>query len=573
MAQIKSAQDQEKLEKNVILAENNLYKIYTNFCLLAKISKMPLKRLRNQKRPIIKKNNEGVWVTRSEGEKISTNLEFSEYIENTVNILKSIKKFLFIFVSYFSNLTEKQLYNNSGSKLPEDTDMVQFGEHGKKEKKSLKSKSRNAIMDVMVIVVGFSKIDVDNLEAIGKTLIGTRNSDFKAAYRSLNRLNLLFHQSGIYFFKRHFTGIINIYQSVIKVILNYISCVPSYIPIKNEYGIVPKKFDIPTEDQKRVNKKEPTNSDSKAFIKPTLLLSDPDLVSYMTKFPNPKNRKIMLRDPSHATQKLVHIFLLNRKICKTVDKENPVHDTSTIFTLDISNTIVQKDVILNSRCKISVQKKGNIFVICALCIASLDTAVSQYHIILGKVAVLSFGNATQGGGGVVSGCNAQEENINRLTNLFSHLTDDEVNRNFYAVNSYIKKFIPRLLYTSGVVQIMKDSPNYEVLDPKDRKKIDIITAAAPKLAPNIAPTKEETEQLSNMVRLILEAAKTKGVDTLVLGAFGCGVYNWPPKLVVNIFENLLINEKYRYYFNNIIFAIPTANYTFQVFKKLDKHEY
>jgi len=45
------------------------------------------------------------------------------------------------------------------------------------------------------------------------------------------------------------------------------------------------------------------------------------------------------------------------------------------------------------------------------------------------------------------------------------------------------------------------------------------------------------------------------VDNLILGAFGCGAFNNPPKLVAEIFRKLLIDERYAMYFEKVVFAI------------------
>ena len=52
-------------------------------------------------------------------------------------------------------------------------------------------------------------------------------------------------------------------------------------------------------------------------------------------------------------------------------------------------------------------------------------------------------------------------------------------------------------------------------------------------------TMSEVEHvLFNRILLILNAAYKNNVDTLILGAFGCGVFGNDPAMVSNIFEIL-----------------------------------
>ncbi len=61
-----------------------------------------------------------------------------------------------------------------------------------------------------------------------------------------------------------------------------------------------------------------------------------------------------------------------------------------------------------------------------------------------------------------------------------------------------------------------------------------------------------------MVRLdkILSVFVVQGVENLVLGAWGCGVFQNDPEDVARYFANYLTgNSKYAHYFKNITFAI------------------
>jgi uncharacterized protein (TIGR02452 family) len=71
--------------------------------------------------------------------------------------------------------------------------------------------------------------------------------------------------------------------------------------------------------------------------------------------------------------------------------------------------------------------------------------------------------------------------------------------------------------------------------------------------------------------MFAEAIKNK-VETLILGAWGCGVFKNHPTDVAYAFKEVLVDEGYGMYFDDIIFAVindenSTAN-NFYYFEKI-----
>ena len=64
---------------------------------------------------------------------------------------------------------------------------------------------------------------------------------------------------------------------------------------------------------------------------------------------------------------------------------------------------------------------------------------------------------------------------------------------------------------------------------------------------------------------VLEVAKINNAQNLILGAFGCGVFGCNPKIVSEIFANLLC-EDYEGTFKEVRFAIPKG-INYDVFKE------
>ena len=57
------------------------------------------------------------------------------------------------------------------------------------------------------------------------------------------------------------------------------------------------------------------------------------------------------------------------------------------------------------------------------------------------------------------------------------------------------------------------------------------------------------------IRGVLHAAKINGFEKLVLGAWGCGAFGNPPKLVAQLFDQQLRSAEFAGFFSEVIFAI------------------
>lgn len=66
------------------------------------------------------------------------------------------------------------------------------------------------------------------------------------------------------------------------------------------------------------------------------------------------------------------------------------------------------------------------------------------------------------------------------------------------------------------------------------------------------------------INFMLSIAEEHGVQTLILGAWGCGVFEWNPETVAELFMEV----KGRYNIPNIIFAVPGLfEYNYMVFNR------
>lgn len=196
---------------------------------------------------------------------------------------------------------------------------------------------------------------------------------------------------------------------------------------------------------------------------------------------------------------------------------------------------------------------------------------------LENVAVLNFASATNPGGGVVNGSNAQEECLCRISSLYPCLNQENLKENYY---NYHKKrkdtiYTDRCIYTSNVTVIKTDSQNPILLENDKRYDVNIITCPAPNIRNLKINQNELLDIYKRRIEKIIKIAIINGNTNLVLGAWGCGVFKNPPFLVARAFKEVL--ETYRKYFDNIIFAVlitPGTNgdENFKTFERIFKEK-
>lgn len=190
----------------------------------------------------------------------------------------------------------------------------------------------------------------------------------------------------------------------------------------------------------------------------------------------------------------------------------------------------------------------------------------------GRIGILDFASAKHPGGGVTTGARAQEESICRCTTLYPVL-NSECCADWYNFNNSHREHSKGYIYIPDVTVIKKDgdSDNEEILSADERFKVDVIVSAAPNLA--VFGSKMTNKVLLEIHKLkarqILSEAENHGVTSLVLGAFGCGVFRNDPEVVAKAYREVI--PEFAEAFDEIVFAIycdykDTKN--FDVFKKV-----
>lgn len=163
----------------------------------------------------------------------------------------------------------------------------------------------------------------------------------------------------------------------------------------------------------------------------------------------------------------------------------------------------------------------------------------------------------------LEGSMAQEESLCHEGNLFNILSEKRIREMFYIPNM---ERLNRGLYHSNLLY----TPDVLFNRKGNVIRCDIISCAAPnrKVAQTyqMVPDKVVRDVLEHRIDSVLWAACKQGVDVLILGAFGTGVFGNDLMDVSEIFKNLL-SEKYSGIFKEVIFAIPDDK-SFQIMKSI-----
>jgi uncharacterized protein (TIGR02452 family) len=174
---------------------------------------------------------------------------------------------------------------------------------------------------------------------------------------------------------------------------------------------------------------------------------------------------------------------------------------------------------------------------------------------LGRIGVLNFASAKNPGGGFMGGAQAQEESLARSSALYPSLQQCP---GFY---DYHRRH-PTSLYSDRIIY----SPRCPVFRTdqgvllEEPYTVDFITCAAPnagaihKNEPEVVDVLEPT--LRERGGKILGLAAQRNCETLILGAWGCGVFRNDPALVADVFwQHLKPSGPFWGRFNLVLFSV------------------
>lgn len=166
-------------------------------------------------------------------------------------------------------------------------------------------------------------------------------------------------------------------------------------------------------------------------------------------------------------------------------------------------------------------------------------------------ACLVFASAKNPGGGFLGGAQAQEESIARSSALYPCLMTAPEFYTFHRQQRDLR-YSDRVIYCPGV-PVFRDDKGVLLDEPYTTA---LLTAAAPNLGAVVRDQPERAadvpQVLARRARRVLQVAAAHGHRSIVLGAWGCGVFRNDPATVADAFAGALAAV---YSFEHIVFAV------------------
>ena len=189
-----------------------------------------------------------------------------------------------------------------------------------------------------------------------------------------------------------------------------------------------------------------------------------------------------------------------------------------------------------------------------LSFSNTDTVSAAFQYRLGRTAILNFASYFSPGGGFIQGAIAQEEALCHESFLYNVLKEQTefYEKNNRDLNSYL--FYNRGMYSKHVL-FFRDKV----------QSFDVITCAAPdyRRAKEFVSNAENSIALLNRIAFIRYLAEMHHVSTLILGAYGCGVFQQDPDEVAQYMQLVFHGAD----IENVIFAVPGNDRNAKVFRE------
>lgn len=166
-----------------------------------------------------------------------------------------------------------------------------------------------------------------------------------------------------------------------------------------------------------------------------------------------------------------------------------------------------------------------------------------------RIALLNFANYKDPGGKFLEGSLAQEECLCHCSFLYNVLEKFDIR--YYKPN---RKDTNHALYSDSAIY----SPNIlfwnaepgQIYTAPPPAYFDVITCAAPNAQAATfyynEPARAIAATMESRIRFIKEVCQIKQVDTLIAGAFGCGVFANNPAFVARTFKEIFTESKSPY---------------------------
>jgi uncharacterized protein (TIGR02452 family) len=239
----------------------------------------------------------------------------------------------------------------------------------------------------------------------------------------------------------------------------------------------------------------------------------------------------------------------NEKVDISSDLQTAVNNTILYKPEDFDKVFKQRDQLLKAAEHGPVQ----------ISVTGETTFAAAHRLVTTKgikdVCCLNFASAKNPGGGFLGGAQAQEEALARASGLYASL---KTKQEMYDFNRHHST----LLYTDQMIY----SPQVPVFRDDTDQLLDQHYCVAVLTSPAVnagALRNNDPERLKDMesvmlgrIEKLLSVAVVHGQTTLVLGAWGCGVFRNDPNDIAAWFaQHILYNDTFKHAFRHIVFAV------------------
>ncbi|MGG4493964.1 TIGR02452 family protein [Brevibacillus reuszeri] len=167
---------------------------------------------------------------------------------------------------------------------------------------------------------------------------------------------------------------------------------------------------------------------------------------------------------------------------------------------------------------------------------------------------LNFASAKNPGGGFLGGSQAQEESLARSSGLYPCIVQMQ---EMYSYNRQLKTcfysdymiYSPRVPVIRNHADQLLETPYLVSFITAPAVNAGIVREREPENAARIRDVMKER------IRKVLRAAVLHENRTIILGAYGCGVFRKRAEDVADYFAEVLLEEKLANHFERIVFAV------------------
>jgi len=186
------------------------------------------------------------------------------------------------------------------------------------------------------------------------------------------------------------------------------------------------------------------------------------------------------------------------------------------------------------------------------------TQIAAHRIVVEEkcddLALLNYASARNPGGGFINGAKAQEEDLARCSGLYPCQLKQPI---YYEVNRAQES----LLYTDHLIY----SPKVPWFRTRSRNLLDryflasVITAPAPNAGQVLRRNANAWPQIETALRhragCVLAVAEENRQRTVLLGAWGCGVFKNSPLMVADAFGRWIESRRFSGCFDRVVFGV------------------